>query len=118
MPLLGLLLIIAAVGIGFVLSKPVGEAIGNFILSNTPDAELDNDVLQLVGGVLVGVIVLLFTAALYAIFAPKPTKLTSERELKHEKEAKLAEELARKKRKQEVNRKMAEETKRKMGNIK
>lgn len=119
LPLIGLFLIAAAAAVGFVLSKPATEWLRDTVLPNNYQDITDNfETVQLIVGVVVAVVILLFTAMIYAAFAPKPTKLVSERELKKEKDDKLAEELARKKRKQEVNRKMAEETKRKMGNIK
>lgn len=119
LPLIGLFLIAAAAGIAFVISKPATEWLRDSVLPNNYNDITDNfEVVQLVVGVVIAVVILLIVAMIYAVAAPKPTKLTNERELKKEKEAKLAEELARKKRKQEVNRKMAEETKRKMGNIK
>jgi len=119
LPLIGLFLIAAGAAVGYVLSKPATEWLQNTVLPNNYDDIANNfETVQLIVGIVIAVILLLFTAMIYAAFAPKPTKLVSERELKKEKEDKLAEELARKKRKQEVNRKMAEETKRKMGNIK
>lgn len=119
LPLIGLFLIVAAGGIGYVLSKPLTEALQTSILPDNAQDIADNfETVQAVVGVVVAIVILLFMAALYAMFAPKPTKLTSEKELQREKEAKLAEDLARKRRKQEANRKMAEELKQKLGNPK
>jgi hypothetical protein len=119
LPLIGLFLIAAAAGVGFALSKPLTEWLQTSVLADNSQDITDNfETVQLVVGAVVAVIILLFAAMMYAAFAPKPTKLTNERELKKEKEDKLAEDLARKKRRQEVNRKMAEETKRKMGSDK
>ncbi|MDZ4669368.1 MAG: hypothetical protein SH821_00730 [Phototrophicales bacterium] len=119
LPLIGLFLLAAAAGVGFSLSKPLTEWLQNTILPDNSQDIADNfEVVQLVVGAVVAVIILLFAAMMYAVLAPKPTKLTNERELKKEKEDKVAEDIARKKRRQEVNRKMAEETKRKMGSDK
>lgn len=119
LPLIGLLLIAAAGGIGFVLSKPLTEVLQTNVLPNNAQDIADNfETVQAIVGVITAIVILLFVAAIYALFAPKPTKLTTEKELQREKEEKLAEELARKKRKQEINRKMAQELKQKMGNPK
>lgn len=119
LPLIGLFLIAAAVGVGFVMSGPVAGWLRDTVLvDNYDDINENFEVVKLVSGAVVAVIILLFAAMLYAAFAPKPTKLTNERELKREKEAKLAEQIARKKRKQEVNRKMAAENKHKLGKMK
>ncbi|MDX2076118.1 MAG: hypothetical protein SFZ02_06790 [bacterium] len=119
LPLIGLFLIAAAGAVGFVLSTPLTEWLQTSVLANNAADIADNlDLVKLIVGIVVAIVLLLFTAMLYAAFAPKPTKLTNERELKKEKEDKLAEDLARKKRKQEVNRKMAAENKEKLGRIK
>jgi uncharacterized BrkB/YihY/UPF0761 family membrane protein len=115
LPLIGLFLIAAAGGIGFVLSGPVTQSLQTSILaSNADDIAQNYELVQLIVGVVIAIVILLFVAMIYAMFAPKPTKLTSEKELQREKEERLAEQLARKRRKQEVNRKMAAELKQKL----
>lgn len=115
LPLIGLFLIAAAGGIGFVLSGPVTQSLQTSILaSNADDIAQNYETVQLIVGIVIAIVILLFVAMIYAMFAPKPTKLTSEKELQREKEDRLAEQLARKRRKQEVNRKMAAELKQKL----
>jgi len=104
MPVMGLLLLVCAALIGFALSEPATD----FLRSNINNVPAGDEIQAGVGFGIFLIFLLVF-AAVYAMFAPKPTKVISENELAREKKARDQERLAQKRRRREINQQMARE---------
>ena len=104
MPVMGLLLLVCAGLIGFALSEPATTFLRSNINNVPPGDELQAGV-----GFGIFLVLLLVFAAVYAMFAPKPTKIISENELAKEKQARDRERMAQKRRRREINQQMARE---------
>ncbi len=105
-PVLGLLLLVSAGAIAFALSLPLTDlVVNNGIL--VPDASLTRDLIQAGMGGLIFVIVILLVFLVFAAFAPKPSKMTSERQLERERRENIAEQKAKRKRKRQANKQLA-----------
>jgi hypothetical protein len=106
LPFLGLILAVALGAIAWVLSEPVQE----LVVDNIRDFPADQQGQIIVTGGL-WVLLLLFSGLLYTLFAPKPTKLISEKHLKHERDDMYKEQAAKRKRRQQIARKLSKERK-------
>lgn len=104
LPAIGLLLAVAIGAVSYILSDPAHQ----FLIDNMNDVPADKEVGYVVA-VVIFIVLMLFIAMIYAAFAPKPTKLVSERQLQKEKDEMERERLQRKKRQREVQRKLSEE---------
>ncbi|QPC81486.1 hypothetical protein G4Y79_17565 [Phototrophicus methaneseepsis] len=104
-PLFGLLLAFASAAIAYILSEPLYT----FVLRTFPQVPAAPEV-QLVVGIVIFLLCLGITAALYAVVAPKPAKATyvTERELDRLKQERAAEERAKDRRRKEMRRRMRE----------
>lgn len=104
MPVMGLLLACAAAGIAFVGADPVSDLVRKNI-----DGVPEGDGLQLAVGFGLFLILMLVFVMFYAMFAPKPKKIISEKDLDKEKKMREKEKLQQKRRRRQVNLKMAQE---------
>jgi uncharacterized ion transporter superfamily protein YfcC len=104
LPVMGLLLAVCAAGISFALAAPVTDAVRKNI-SGVPAG----DTLQIAIGFGIFIVLMLVFAALYGVFAPKPTKIISEKDLDKEKKLREKEKIAQRKRRRQVNLDMARE---------
>ncbi len=111
-PLIGFLVGLGLLISAFVLSDPVNKVLRNNILKSNYPFDNQTEMQYIVMGGLF-VIFVLVAAMVYAVFAPKPSKLITEKQLEKEKEIKRKEALMAKKRKRQIQRKMAEDRKRK-----
>lgn len=97
LPLIGLLLLLSFGAMAFVLSEPLyNAAASTFVMDVTPEVG------RLVAGVVLFVVFSFIGLIIYAIFAPKRTHLTNEHLLERERQAKKAEQVAKKKRQRQV----------------
>ncbi|GAB4526421.1 MAG: hypothetical protein OHK0046_43180 [Anaerolineae bacterium] len=107
LPLMGLLMLIALGAIAFVLSEPLHE----LLLENVADFPADNSGRLTVGG-FIFTLLLMLSAMLYALFAPKPEKTVNEAQLMKERKEAAEEKRRRRQRMQENNRLAARERER------
>lgn len=101
LPVFGFILVGAAAAIAWVLSEPLYQLIRANV-AGIPDVPE----LQIVAGVVVFLVLVLFYGLLYSVFAPRPPKMISESELDREKQQKLKEAERAKRRKREMRNKM------------
>lgn len=104
LPVLGFLLIVSLGAVAYLVSGPAHR----FLLEQDFGIPANTEVQFVIAGIL-WLLLMLTSYMLYALFAPKPDKIATERHLKVEKAEKQKEDLARKKRQQELNRKVARE---------
>ena len=104
LPVMGFLLAGAVAGIAFVGAKPI-TAILRENVSGVPEG----DGLQVAVGFGIFLTLMLIFVMFYAIFAPKPTKMISEKELDKEKKLRQREKLEQKRRRRQINLEMARE---------
>jgi uncharacterized ion transporter superfamily protein YfcC len=104
LPVMGLLLAGAVAGISFVGAKPI-----TVILRENVAGVPEGDGLQVAVGFGIFLTLMLIFVMFYAIFAPKPTKMISEKDLDKEKKLRQKEKLEQKRRRRQVNLKMAQE---------
>lgn len=108
LPIIGLIIMAIAGAVGWFGAPFVLEFGEDYIPQAVITGIGDEFVLQLlVAGLIFFVIVAVFSMV-YAIFAPKPTKLVKEGTLKREREEKLAEQRRRKQRRRKMNARMRE----------
>jgi hypothetical protein len=109
LPVLGLLLAVALAAISWVIHEPLRD----FLVEQFPDLPQPGtesfEVVGYIAGGVVFVVLLMIVSMLYTIFAPRPEKLTSESQLKRERDDIDAERRAKKKRQQQIRRNMAKE---------
>lgn len=121
LPVLGLFMLVALGAVAFVLSDPVHQFIYEEFFQEEeqqngtlPEDSFNQDEAQyMVGGGLF-VILLMVMGLLYAMFAPKPDKTVTERELKKEKMEMQREAELRKRRKQQMNKQKAMDRQRRL----
>ena len=107
-PVIGFILALCLAGIAYVLSKPLNELLQRQVANYPFDSA---DLIQLIVGAVIFVVGIMLAAMIYAAFAPRPTKLATEKQMEKERNEKIREKEIMKRRKREVNRKMAEEVK-------
>ncbi|RMG84009.1 MAG: hypothetical protein D6712_12140 [Chloroflexi bacterium] len=112
LPLIGFIFIGILGVFAFILSEPVNTLLSER-MANYPYDQMET--MRIVVGVVIFFVGLLFLGMLYAMFAPKPPKTVTERELEKEKRAKQQELLAKKRRKREIQKKMAQDAKARRG---
>ncbi len=108
LPLMGFILAGLAGIVAFIISDDVMIWVQNQI-PNVPKDPQSDGILQVVIGVMIFIVLLLFVAAIFALLAPKPTKMITERQLDAERKAKQREKLEMKKRRRANQIKMAKE---------
>ncbi len=104
LPAIGLILAVVLAAVAYVISGPAH----NFLIKQNIGIPSNQEVQYVLAGV-IWLLLVLLTAMIYAMFAPKPEKLATEAQMKKEKVANQKEMLARKKRQQEINRQVAKE---------
>ncbi|MBC7869404.1 MAG: hypothetical protein H7Y09_01085 [Chitinophagaceae bacterium] len=104
LPAIGLILAVVLAAVAYVISGPAHD----FLAKQDIGIPSNDEVQYVIAGVLWLLLVLL-TAMIYAMFAPKPEKLATEAQMKKEKVANQKETLARKKRQHEINRQVAKD---------
>lgn len=102
LPILGLILAIALGAVSYVLSEPLQD----FLVANVNNFPSEQEA-QIVVGVVLFVVLLLFAALIYAIFAPKPPRMISENVLRDERVQKEKDRVKAKRRRQQLNREAA-----------
>ena len=100
MPVIGLFLALIAAGVAYFLSEPVLELLQDNV-SGLPrgDEALG---LQVIVGIVIFALQILVLALIYAAIAPKPTKLTTEKQMAKEKADMQREMRAAKRRKRKL----------------
>lgn len=106
MPVMGFLLAACLAGISFVGADPLTK-----ILRENVSGVPTGDGLQFAVGFGIFLILMMIFAMFYAIFAPKPTKMISEKDLDKEKKLIAKEKLEQKRRRRQTNINMAKERK-------
>lgn len=101
LPVVGLVMIIAAGAIAFLLSRPAGVLLRSRI---APGADMQS--IQLAAGIGIFLVIIMVFGALYAAIVPKPPKGISEGELDKEKKERFEEAQRAKRRKREMKNKM------------
>lgn len=101
--LAGFVLAIAFGVIAFILSEPAAQT-----FLDIANVDIPFDLARGLVGITIFTVLLLFSYFLFAIFAPKDKRTTTEKELEKERAMKQAEIKAKKKRMREINRKQAE----------
>jgi predicted PurR-regulated permease PerM len=104
LPVLGLFLAAALGAVAYIVSEPLQDLLSRNI-ANFPAG---TEIRYVIAGVLF-IILLLFAGMIYALLAPKPTKLISEQQLKKERVQREQDRLAKKRRKQRANIQRAKE---------
>ncbi len=107
LPVIGLLLAVCFGVIAYFTYEPAHEFLAQQISSLPQQDDEGYTEMGYVIGVGIFLILMMFTAMLYAIFAPKPPKLATEAQLKKEREAMAVERIAKKRRKQQINKQAA-----------
>ena len=110
-PVIGFFLGLILLGVAFVLADPVNDMLRDSLLKDRYPYDIQTEMRYIVTGGLF-IIFVLVAAMIYAVFAPKPTKLVTEKQLEKEKEIKRKEALAAKRRKRQIQRQMADERRR------
>lgn len=107
-PILGLILMIAFGVVAYVLAPLLTNLLDSSgLIAGLPPELYER--MDLISGIIIFVVMMLSTALLYAIVAPKPKKVVTERDLDRERKARIAAEQEAKLRKKKVQAKMAEE---------
>jgi uncharacterized membrane protein len=107
-PILGLILMIAFGAVAYVLAPSLTTILENSGLIGGLSPEL-YERMDLISGVIIFMVMMLFTGLIYAIVAPKPKRAVTERDLDRERKARIAAEQAAKVQKKKIQAKMAEE---------
>lgn len=107
-PLFGFIMAIALGAIAYILSPDAHELLIKYV-DNFP---ADEQIQYVVAGVLF-VVLVLFAGMIYAMFAPKPPKQVTEKELQRLKDAKEKERRARKRRRRQIYREEREQRRQK-----
>ncbi len=107
LPVFGLILAVALGAIAWVASEPLHE----LVVRNMPQFPYTQEGQWMVAGI-TWLLLLLVSGMLYALLAPKPPKIISERQLGQERRAKQAEIAAKRKRRKQIARKVSEERQR------
>lgn len=107
LPVIGLLLAVCFAVIAFFTYEPAHEFLVEQISTLPQQGDEGYEEMGYVVGVGIFLILMMFAAMLYAVFAPKPPKLATEAQLKKERQATAAEKAARKRRKQQINKQAA-----------
>jgi hypothetical protein len=111
LPVMGFLLAGMAAAIAFALVEmgAAKQLLQTLNINSVPQAGADFDKFKIAVGIGIFMIVLLIFATIYGIFAPKPTKMISEKELDQEKKLREKEKLMQRRRRRQVNINMAKE---------
>ena len=104
LPLLGLMLAAAFGLIAYIVSEPVQDMLVQNISGFPREQEA-----QYVVAAVIFISLVLIGGVIYSIFAPKPPKLVTERELKKERDRREQEEKDKKRRRRKVQEQMAED---------
>lgn len=110
LPIIGLIIIIIAGAVGWFSAPFVLEAGGQYIPSEVT-SQLDEFTLQLLVAMVMFFMIVAVFSAIYAAFAPKPSKLVSESALQQERIAKDQERRRAKSRKRKMKSRMKEANK-------
>jgi hypothetical protein len=122
LPIMGLMLLVAFGAIAWIASEPLHDFVYEefFQQEEATDGILPGDEnsfardeVQYFFAAGTFLLLLMLSGFTYALFAPKPTKLATEAELKKEREAKRREAVEKKRRRQTINKQMAAERERK-----
>lgn len=111
LPVIGFLLAGIAAVISFFVSEPIHQFLIRQFRGQIP---VEPEVRYIIA-VAVFLVLILFVAMIYAAFAPKPTKTTSEKELEREKHELAREKAERKKRKALIKQEVARQRRRNDG---
>jgi type VI protein secretion system component VasK len=110
LPFLGLVLMIVFGVIAWVLAPIVTDILyNNGVLQSLSPELLER--FDLISGGMIFMVMVLITALLYAVAAPKPKKMVTERQLDKERKARIAAEVEAKQRKKKVQAQLAQERK-------
>lgn len=110
LPVIGLFIMAAAGAVGWFSSPFVLEFAGPYIPTEVT-SQLDEFTLQVLVAVIIFFMLIALFAAIYAMFAPKPSKLATESVLKKERDAKAQERRRTKARSRKMKARMKEANK-------
>ncbi|GAB5490008.1 MAG: hypothetical protein Phog2KO_02230 [Phototrophicaceae bacterium] len=110
LPIIGIIIMVVAGAVGWFSSPFVLEFLGPYIPTEVT-TQLDEFTLQILVAVVIFFMLIATFSAIYAMFAPKPSKLVTESALKKERDAKAQERRRTKARSRKMKARMKEANK-------